>query len=161
MKVFGCCVNYIIYLQFGFQIYKSSCPEIFFGIDGFENFVMLEFLFNKVAGLQTSNLIKNRFQHRCFSVKFTKSLRTSFFTEHFRWLLLKISYELSLYCIWEWWIVLLCVCIGSPALISFYCVFFVSFFYFFLFFNFYFLLFCVDFTICLSMDVSLSILKTR
>ena len=51
---------------------------------------MLEFLFNKVAGLKACNFIKNRLQHRCFPIKFTNFLRTPFFTEHFRWLLLKI-----------------------------------------------------------------------
>ena len=34
------------------------------------------------------NSIKKRLQHRCFPVKFTKNFSTSFFTEHFRWLLL-------------------------------------------------------------------------
>ena len=32
--------------------------------------------------------IKNRLQHKCFSVKFAKYLRTTFFIEHLRWLLL-------------------------------------------------------------------------
>ena len=40
------------------------------------------------------------------SRKFAKFLRTSIFTERIRWLLLEISYELSLYCIWEQWMVL-------------------------------------------------------
>ena len=37
---------------------------------------MLESLFNKVAGLKAWNFIKMRFQHRCFPVKFPKTLRT-------------------------------------------------------------------------------------
>ena len=45
--------------------------------------------------------------------------------------------------------------IGSPALISFHCVCFVS-FYFFLFFYFF-----VDFTTCLGIEVSLSILQIK
>ena len=32
--------------------------------------------FNKVAGLRAFNLIKKKFQHGCFIVKFTKFLRT-------------------------------------------------------------------------------------
>ena len=36
---------------------------------------MLEYLFNKVG------LIKKRLQHRCFSVKFAKVLRTPFFNK--------------------------------------------------------------------------------
>ena len=31
---------------------------------------------------QACNFIKKRLQHRCFPMKFTKSLRTPFFTEH-------------------------------------------------------------------------------
>ena len=37
---------------------------------------------------ETYNFIKKRIQHGCFPVKFAKFLRTSFFTEPFRWLLL-------------------------------------------------------------------------
>ena len=49
---------------------------------------VLESLFNKVAGLKACNFIKNRLQHGCF-VKFANLLRTSFFKEHLRWLLLE------------------------------------------------------------------------
>ena len=51
--------------------------------------LVLESPFNKVTGFQASNFIKKRLQHRCFPVKFAKFLRTPFFTEHLRWLLLK------------------------------------------------------------------------
>ena len=37
---------------------------------------MLESLFNKVAGLQPSNIIKERLQPRCFPVNIAKFLRT-------------------------------------------------------------------------------------
>ena len=50
---------------------------------------VLESLFKEVAGLQACNFIKNRIQHRCFPVNITKFLRTPFFKEHLRWLLLK------------------------------------------------------------------------
>ena len=39
------------------------------------------------------------------SPTFAKFLRTPIFTEHIRWLLLEISHKLSLYCIWERWMV--------------------------------------------------------
>ena len=55
---------------------------------------MLESLFNKVEDLKTCNFIKKRLQHRCFPVKFCKFLRTFFFTEHLRWLLLEGFCEL-------------------------------------------------------------------
>ena len=40
------------------------------------------------AGLQVWNFIKNRLQHRCFSVNIAKFLKTTSFIEHFWWLLL-------------------------------------------------------------------------
>ena len=59
---------------------------------------VLEFVLNKLAGLQANNFIKKRLQHRCFLVNITKFLehaflqntsgycfwtfRNSFFTEH-------------------------------------------------------------------------------
>ena len=39
------------YLQFGFQIYRSSRSQMFFRAGSLKNFAMLEFLSNKVAGL--------------------------------------------------------------------------------------------------------------
>ena len=48
---------------------------------------MLESLFNTVAGL-ACHFIKKRPQHRYFPMKFAKFLRTRFFVEHLRWLLL-------------------------------------------------------------------------
>ena len=39
---------------------------------------MLEYLFNKVAGFKNCNVIKKRLQHRCFTVKFAKFLKTPF-----------------------------------------------------------------------------------
>ena len=50
---------------------------------------MLEFLFNKVADLKASNIIKKRLQRSYFSVKFAKFLRTLFLTELLLWLLFK------------------------------------------------------------------------
>ena len=47
-----------------------------------------ETLFNKFAGLRPATLLKKSLWHRCFPVNFAKFLRTPFFTEHLRWLLL-------------------------------------------------------------------------
>ena len=44
--------------------------------------------FNKDAGLSPATLLKKRLWHSCFPVNFVKFLRTPFFTEHLRWLLL-------------------------------------------------------------------------
>ena len=116
---------------------------------------MLEFFSNKVAGLLECNFIKKRLQHKCFSVKFAKSWRASFFTEHFRWLLLEISYELSLYCIWEWWIVSLRGMHWFSSAYFFLLLAFCFFPFFLLF------LFFVDFTTCLGNEVNLSILEIK
>ena len=47
------------YLQFGFQIYRSSRSQMFFGTGALKNFAMLEFLANKVAGLQAFRNLQN------------------------------------------------------------------------------------------------------
>ena len=53
--------------------------------------------FNKVAGPAT--LLKKRLWHTCFPVNFAKLWRTTFFTEHLWWLLLKLlSKEMSNIC---------------------------------------------------------------
>ena len=93
---------------------------------------MLEFLFNKVTSLQACNFIKNWLQHKYFSVKFAKSLRASFLQNisggcFWKYLIISvfIAYENDESC---HFVVRLC----STALISFYCVCFlssISFFY--------------------------------
>ena len=44
--------------------------------------------FNKVAGLRPATLLKRSLWHRCFPVNFVKFLRTPFYIEHLRRLLL-------------------------------------------------------------------------
>lgn len=55
---------------------------------------VLKSLFNKAAGLEACDFIKERLQHGCVSLKFAKSLRTSFFTENLWWLLLRLLSKL-------------------------------------------------------------------
>ena len=40
------------YLQFGFQVCRSSRSQMFFGTGALKNFAIMDFLFNKVAGFQ-------------------------------------------------------------------------------------------------------------
>ena len=68
---------------------RNSRSQMFFQIDVLKNVgkshrktLVLEPLFNKVAGLKTCNVIKKRLQHKCFPLKFAKILRTSFFMEN-------------------------------------------------------------------------------
>ena len=82
---------------------QSSRPQMFFKIGVLKtlaNFTGKQLrwsLFNKVVGLKPWNVIKNRLQQRCFSVKFAKFLRTPFFTEHLRWLLLEIERHFTIF----------------------------------------------------------------
>ena len=46
----------------------------------------MRLFFNKVSGLRPATLLKKSLLHRCFSLNFEKLPRTSFFTEHLRWL---------------------------------------------------------------------------
>ena len=75
---------------------RSSRPEVFCKKGVPRNFAKFtgkhlcqSLFFNKVAGLRPATLLKKRLWHRCFPVSFVKFLRTPFFTEHLRWLLLK------------------------------------------------------------------------
>ena len=118
------------YLQFGFQIYGGSRSQMFFGIGALKDFVMLEFLFNKVAGLQACNFIKKRLQYKCFFVKVAKSFRASFLQNtadgcFWKYLMnsLFTAYENDKSCHFV-------VRIGSPELISIYCGYFGSFYFF-------------------------------
>ena len=52
---------------------------------------VLESISNKAAGLKVCNSIKKRLQHSCLPMKLAKFLKTPFFTEEFRWLLLTFS----------------------------------------------------------------------
>ena len=51
---------------------------------------VLELLLHKVANLSACNFIKKILQHRRFPMKFAKFLKTPFFTEHLRWLVLSV-----------------------------------------------------------------------
>ena len=105
--------------------------------------------------MKACKFIKKRLQHRFFPVKFAKFLRTPFFTEHVRWLLLEISHELSFYSIWEQWMMSFRgTCGPSNAYFILFCL-----FRFFLFLSFSLILF-VDST-AFWLWVSLSILKIK
>ena len=117
-------------------------------IDVLKNFAMFTgkhlrwslFLINMQAW-RPETLLKKDSNIGFFPVKFAKILRGPFFTEHIQWLFLEISLEISLFIAFvnnEWCHFV--VRMGSPALISFYCVCFVSlnFFLFFWFFFFFF-----------------------
>ena len=74
---------------------RSSRPEVFCKKDVLRNFAKFtgkhlcqSLFFNKVAGLRPATLFKKRLWHRCSPVNFVKFLRTRFFIEHLRWLLL-------------------------------------------------------------------------
>ena len=82
------------------NIYRSSRPEVFCKKGFLENFAKFtgkhrcQSLFsNKVASLRPATLLKKRLWHRCFPVNFAKFLRTPFFTEHLRWLLLHLRHS--------------------------------------------------------------------
>ena len=55
-------------------------------------------MFFKIGVPQACNFIKKRLKHRCFLVKLAKFLRTPFFKEHLRLLLLDILYTHDVTC---------------------------------------------------------------
>ena len=79
-----------------FQEHRSSRPKMLCKKCGLGNFAKFtgkhlcqSLFFNKVAG-RPATLLKKRLWHRCFPVKFAKFLRTTFLSEHLRWLLLRV-----------------------------------------------------------------------
>ena len=52
----------------------------------------------KMKNAQVNTAQKKRLWHRCFPVRFAKFLRTPFFTEHLRWLLLNGCWIFLLHC---------------------------------------------------------------
>ena len=80
---------------------RSSRPEVFCKKGVLRNFTKFigkhlcqSLLFNRVAGLSPTNLLKKRFWHRCFPVNFVKFLRTPFLIEHLWCLPLTTAYNL-------------------------------------------------------------------
>ena len=74
---------------------RSSLPEVFCKKGVLRNFAKFtgkhlcqSFIFNKVTGLGSATLLKERFWHRCFPINFAKFLRTSFYIEQLWRLLL-------------------------------------------------------------------------
>ena len=74
---------------------RSSRPEMFCKKGIYGNFTKFSvkhhfqsLFFYKLAALRPATLLKKRVWHKRFPVNFAKFLRTSFLTEHFRWLLL-------------------------------------------------------------------------
>ena len=66
-------------------IYRSSCSQMFFKINGLKNFTNFtgthlcwSLFLNKVSDLKACNFIKKRLQHRCFTEKFAKYSGTTF-----------------------------------------------------------------------------------
>ena len=53
---------------------------------------VLEFRFNKVTVFKTSNFIKKRLQHSCFSVKFAKFLKSAILKNICEQLLQKLAF---------------------------------------------------------------------
>ena len=74
--------------NFLFQMGNENCS---FVILQFCNFAFQSLYFNEVAGLRPATLLRKKLWHRCFPVNFAKFLRTTFFTEQLRWLLLDIQ----------------------------------------------------------------------
>ena len=74
---------------------RSSCPELFCEKGVLRNFAKFTgkhlcqcLFFNKVEGLRSATLLKKRLWCKCFPVNSAKFVRTLFFKEHLRWLLL-------------------------------------------------------------------------
>ena len=82
-----------LYLYLHLQLFTQKQPFIDIQNRCYSKQLFLARNFTNLTGKHlcwgaTCNFIKKRLQHGCFPMKSAKLLRTSFFTEHFRWLLL-------------------------------------------------------------------------
>ena len=68
-----------VFLEISQNSQKSTCARVSFSIK------------LQASGLRSASLLKKRPWHRCFPVNFVKFLRTPFFREYLRWLLLTVS----------------------------------------------------------------------
>ena len=62
--------------------YRSICLQMFFKVGAFKNFANFTEKQLSWSLFWVCNFVKKRLQHWCFSMKFAKFLRKSFFTEH-------------------------------------------------------------------------------
>ena len=79
------------------KIVQKQPPKVFCKKVALKNFAKLSgqhlsqsLLFNKVAGLSYQLYLK-KIWHKCLPVNSEQFLRTPFYTEHLRWLLLKVK----------------------------------------------------------------------
>ena len=79
------------------KIQKQRFTKMYFKIGALKNFGnftgkihVLESVFKKASGPQACKFSKKWLQHRYFTVKLAR-FPSTFFTEHFRWLVFKIS----------------------------------------------------------------------
>ena len=77
------------------DVQRCSVKKVFLEIsqNSQENTYARVSFFNKVASLRSTTLLKKRLWHRCFPVNFVRFLRTPFFIEHLRWLLLHMFWD--------------------------------------------------------------------
>ena len=88
--------------------YRNSRSQMFFKIGALKNFAIFKgkhlrwsLFFKNVAGLSPAILLKKRLSHSCFLANIERFLRTAFYIEQLRWLLLKVGnsfYICNLYC---------------------------------------------------------------
>ena len=84
--------NTCVGVSFLNKVHRCSSKELFLKISQIlQESIFVRVFFNKVAGLQNCNFIKKIHQHRHFPLKFSRFLRTPFFTEHLQCLVMTIS----------------------------------------------------------------------
>ena len=115
------------------HVHKSnftvSCPELFCKNGDLRNFAKFTrkhlcqgLFFIKVTGLRPATLLKKSVWHWCFPVNCTKFLRTPFFIDHLRWLLLSL-YEFNFTSQWPHYLLLwMKVCLVLRRVGRIYCL---------------------------------------
>ena len=88
--LYSCCLVFYsccpVLLRFVTRV--ASCYVMLYSCCVVLSRVVILVVCEKIAGIATATLLKRRLQHRCYHVKFVKFLKTAFFIELFRRLLL-------------------------------------------------------------------------
>ena len=94
--VFQRCSVKKVFLEISQNSQENTCTRVFF-LMKLQASKFLLFLVFLLLTLRPATLLKKRLWRRCFPVNSAKFLRTLFFTEHLRWLLLSILMRTNQY----------------------------------------------------------------
>ena len=81
-------LNWLPFVPVEQNVYDTHMEKLFYSIQYKNGCLATSDLFHMFTQSIKFHSLKKRLWHRCFPIIFVKFVKTPFFTEHFRWLLL-------------------------------------------------------------------------